>query len=192
MSRSCTWAAVLVLALSALASAAGTTPVLFRVISMGGNVYRYVYTLTNNGSLPGGAPLQLFDIYFDSSLYQSASLTIVTPPSLQAQWNEIIFHPAPGLPAAYDVLTLAGGLPVGATISGFSVQFTWLGTGVPGSQPFEIFDPNTFLSLQSGQTISDTTPIPAASPFSLGLMGIALAVAACLQARSRNEAVRES
>jgi len=186
MSRSCMWATALVLGLSAHAMAVGPTiPVRYRVVSMGGNVYRYIYTLTNNGSLPGGGPLQLFDIYFDSSLYQFSSLVVVTPGSFSAQWSQLILPPVPGVPSAYDVLSLTGGLPAGSTVSGFSVQFTWLGAGSPGSQPFEVFDPVSFLSLQRGQTVLDSVPVPAASDLTMGLMGIALAVSACLQVRSQ-------
>src|SRR5690349_2660222 len=106
---------------------------------MGGNVYRYIYTITNSGPVGAGAPVQLFDILFDTSRYQQSSLQIVTPSTLQLAWSETLLGALPGVPAAYDVLALHGGIPAGNTVSGFAVQFTWLGPGLPGPQPFQIY-----------------------------------------------------
>lgn len=157
---------------------AGTITVHYNLTSLGGNVYRYVYSITNNGSLGSGAPVQLFDILFDPSLYRETSLQIATPSSLQSQWSEQLLVSLPGVPAAYDALALRGGILAGSTISGFSVQFTWLGSGVPGSQPFQVFNPSTFQLLQTGQTAGDTPPLgaPAASTLSMILIGVGLAL----------------
>ena len=48
---------------------------------------------------------------------------------------------------------------VDALQGGFAVQFTWLGAGTPGAQPFEIVDPDTFQTLESGSTT--VVPLPA-------------------------------
>jgi len=100
-------------------------------------------------------------------------------------WSQQLFVSLPGVPAAYDAFALHGGIPAGTTVSGFSVQFTWLGPGLPGSQTFQVFDPITFLSVQIGQTFSPAAPVPAASTWSLTAIGLGLGLAAALQARSR-------
>jgi hypothetical protein len=163
---------------------AATISIQYTVTPLGGNLYRYVYTISNNGSLGSGVNVQFFDIYFDASLYQSGSLHIVSPPSIQAQWSELVFSPISGVPAAYDVLSLSGGIPTGSSVSGFAVEFRWLGAGVPGAQPFEVFDPVTFLSLQKGTTTPPAS-VPAASPESLSVLALALGIAGAIQAKRR-------
>jgi hypothetical protein len=171
---------------------AGTISIDYSLVPLGGNVYRYVYTITNNGSLGNATRVQLFDILFDPSLYQEPSLQIVTPASLQTQWSELLLKSVPGVSAAYDALALQGGIPVGSTVSGFSVQFVWLGSGVPGTQPFQIFDPNTFQLLQTGQTTTPSSPVaaPAASTFSLILLAVGLALTGGCQVYIYNRRVR--
>jgi hypothetical protein len=171
--------------LAAAQTAAAAISIQYTVVPVGGNVYRYVYSLTNSAGSPA---VQLFDILFDTSQYQESSLTIVTPPPLNAQWQQQILHSvAPSIPAAYDALSLSGGIPAGSTVTGFAVQFTWLGTGTPGPQPFQVFDSSTFALLQSGTTAAaaQVVGVPGASPFSLGILGIALAIAAAVQKQLR-------
>ena len=146
--------------------------------------YRYVYSITNNAAT-GSAAIQLFDILFDTSLYQESSLQIVTPAPLHTQWSEQLLSSAPSVPAAYDALSLTGGIAAGSTVTGFSVQFTWLGTGTPGPQPFQVFDPNTFAVLQSGVTSTLPVGVPAASTLTLFLLGVGLSLAAAFQMRER-------
>jgi hypothetical protein len=119
-----------------------------------GNTYIYTYSVTNNG--PTATQIDL-DIYFDPSLYQQSSLTILTPnpctgnctPSLS--WSQEILDsvnpPATYQDfAAFDAESPAGGIPVGNTVSGFEVEFTWLGaTGtLPGIQPFDVYEPPSY------------------------------------------------
>lgn len=175
--RLCKFTPSVILLLSTQAFAAGTTSIQYSLVSLGGNAYRYIYSITNNGS--SGAPVQLFDILFDTSLYQESSLQIVTPSSLHSQWSEVLLAGVPpAIPAAYDALALQGGVAAGTTVTGFSVQFTWLGPGVPGAQPFQIYDPQTFQLTQSGQTSSSSSvSVPAASTLSLILLGVGLVLA---------------
>jgi len=147
--------------LCGLISPAHATSVQSNLVASGGDDYRYVYSITNDGSLGSGVPLQLFDVLFDPAQYLESSLTITTPPSLSGNWNQIFLASSPGVPAEYDALALAGGIADGATIAGFSVDFKWIGTGTPGVQPYEIYDPNTFALLEQGVTASPV-PVPAA------------------------------
>ena len=48
---------------------------------------------------------------------------------------------------------------------GFSVEFGWIGTGVPGPQPFDLFDAD-LNTLASGDTIN----VPAMGPATLTLV----------------------
>jgi hypothetical protein len=170
------------LLLVAAQAASGAVSIQYDVVQVSGNVYRYVYSITNSGN--SASPVRLFDILFDTSLYQESSLQIVTPNPLHTQWSEQLLASAPAVPAAYDALSLTGGIPPGTTVTGFSVQFTWLGSGTPGNQPFQIFDPNTFAILQTGTT-GVPLPVPAASTLALSLVGIGLSISAALQLRDR-------
>ena len=126
--------------------------------SLGGTSYRYTYTVTNNGTT-GGA-VQLFDVFFDPDLYDEDSLTIVTPNPPSSSWDQIILASGISVPAAYDALALAGGIPISSSVTGFKVQFLWLGTGAPGAQGFAIFDPDTFDTIETGTTT--VVPLPGA------------------------------
>jgi len=173
--RSCKLGACVTLLLS-FQAVGSTISIQYSLSPLGGNVYSYIYSVTNDGSLPGGAPVRLFDVLFDPNLYQESSLLIVTPSGLQAQWSEhFLASVPPSIPAFFDVYTSGGGIPSGHTVTGFAVQFTWLGSGVPGSQPFEIYDPTTFQMLQSGNTFDGTS---APEPSSFGMMALAIAYAA--------------
>jgi len=164
--RSCVLCAGIGLLLSNQA-VANTVVFGYSLTGLGSNVYRYDYSIYNNGSLGAGVPIQLFDILFDTGLYLDSSLLIVTPAPLQSQWSETWLSQLPQLPAAYDVLALGGGIPVGSWVSGFAVQFTWLGPGLPGSQPFRIYSPQTFEVLQTGNTSPE--------PSFFGALGLSLA-----------------
>ncbi|TNF34651.1 MAG: hypothetical protein EP315_06935, partial [Gammaproteobacteria bacterium] len=144
----------------------------YQLTSLGGDNYRYDYTINNDGSLGSGIAVELMDIYFDPALYLESSLLITTPAPLNLDWDENLLGSAPLVPAAYDLYALAGGVADGATLSGFSIEFTWLGgvTG-PGSQDFEIYDPFTFELLEVGATT--VVPVPAAAWLMLsGLLGL--------------------
>lgn len=147
--------AFLAVALLAAAPARATT-VGYELSSFGGGSYRYVYTVTNDGSL--GGSLGGFDPFFDPSLILESSLIIATPPALAVQWSELILASGVLVPAAYDALALSGGIPNGGSASGFAVDFTWIGAGTPGAQAFEIFDPDTFAVLEAGFTTAVPEP----------------------------------
>ena len=44
---------------------------------------------------------------------------------------------------------------VGQSVEGFTVSFDWLGTGLPGSQPFEIINPLDSQTIDSGNTVPE-------------------------------------
>lgn len=163
--------------LFAITQSALAINITYSLTSLGGNNYRYQYALFNNGSLGAGVAVGGFDIAFDPASYSEPSLTIVTPAALQADWSEQIIPSFPSVPALYDVLALSGGLADGATLSGFAVEFEWLGAGLPGAQSFEIFDPITFAVLETGSTVAadGPGPTPAPEPTTTALIAAALA-----------------
>lgn len=155
----------------------------YSLVSLGGNSYEYIYSITNSSG--SGPAVQLFDILFDTSVY--SSLQILTPASLTVDWEEAILNPIPpAFPLSYTARARAVsiGIPAGSTLTGFTVQFTWTGTGTPGAQPFVIYDRSTLAVLQTGTTTQPQT-IPATSTLSLALLGVALSAAALYQSRMR-------
>jgi hypothetical protein len=145
----------------------------YGVTNLGSGEYLYDYSIFNDGSLGAGVPIQLLDISFDSAMYQGPSIVTPNPPA--SQWSQMILNSVGRVPMAYDVLALDGGIPVGSTVSGFAVQFDWLGQGLPGPQQFQIYDSGTFALLQSGETTSNG---PAPEPSTFGMLAIVLAYGA--------------
>lgn len=143
------------LGMLALVFAAQTTSaaiIHYELTAIGGSNYRYDYTVTNDGSLGAGVAIESFAILFDPALYDETSLTIVTADPPASDWDELILGSGLGVDAAYDAFALAGGIGVGESVSGFAVEFAWLGAGTPGAQAFEIYDPDTFDLIQVGST----------------------------------------
>jgi hypothetical protein len=152
-----------------LAQSVNASTITYDLQDLGANSYRYSYTINNDGSLPGGSAIQLFDILFDPALYQETSLTLKSDLALNANWSQQFLASAPGVPVAFDVLAIGAGLTNGSSISGFAVDFSWLGAGLPSSQGFEIYDASNFNLLESGIT----TPLLASVPLP-GAMSLVL------------------
>ena len=153
---------ITLLVLSGFSASSQAISISYDLIANGGNDYRYEYTVTNDGSLGAGIAVGLFDISFDTNLYQETSLSISSPGAITASWDEAILASGPSIPAVYDAFSSSAGISDGASSSSFTVAFTWTG-GVqgPGSQTFEIFDPVNFTLLETGTTIS-AVPAPGA------------------------------
>ncbi len=79
------------------------------------------------------AEREAFSILFDPSLYIALD---PTPPGM-TDWDILVLQPSAGLPSAgrYEPLALTAGA---STAGMFSITFTWLGMGVPGSQQYEL------------------------------------------------------
>lgn len=141
---------------SAVAFGALSTEIRYEVAELGSGKWRYSYDVTN---ISLTQEIREFTIWFDYELYKN--LATQTPEPLKSSWDEIVIQPEPVLQddGFYDALTLTSGIGQGQTVSGFSVSFDWLGTGQPGSQFYEIIDPATFETLDSGWTIPEPTTL---------------------------------
>jgi hypothetical protein len=148
----------------------------YDVTNVSGSTWRYDYTVTNNTLASG---LSQFTIWFALNLYES--LAIVASP---ASWDSIVAQPDPILPddGFFDSLSLGLPLALDASASGFSLSFTWLGTGTPGAQAFDFIDAATFEPVESGNTVRRVIPDPDPDPTPVPEPAIALLFAAGLAA----------
>jgi len=142
----------LLAAVALYGSRAEAVVIRYDVVPLGGQTYQYVYTVENSAA-PGAAPVRLFDVSFDPDLYEVVSLVSTTPAPLSNDWSQNFLSAVPGVATTYDVSATGGGVGVGQSASGFSVRFLWLGEGLPGDQPFEIYDASTFARIGQGVTV---------------------------------------
>jgi hypothetical protein len=105
-----------------------------------------------------------FTVLFDYSLYSKLE---DPPPSVNADWDPLVLQPDLGLPAdgTYDALALVDNASLA---NSFTLSFVWLGSGTPGSQPFDVYDPD-FQIIEEGRTTSGAAAIP--EPATLLLLG---------------------
>jgi len=113
-------------------------------VTPGVDLWEYTYSIsgfdfqTNQG----------FSVFFDDQLYGN----LQNPrPSSSPDWSVITVQPDVILhdPGFLDALALTNSP---STVVPFQVDFVWLGQGVPGSQPFYIYD-STFTPISSGSSV---------------------------------------
>ena len=132
-------------------------------VVVGENLYRYNYSISEF-SHPAGFG---FSVLFSPTLY---TLLQSPPPSVGPDWDIISLQPDTGLPddGLYDALAL---VESPSPLSGFSVEFVWLGSGTPGSQPFVLYD-QSFSIIETGQTTAIPEP-SVATLLALSLVALA-------------------
>ncbi|WP_298408096.1 hypothetical protein [Janthinobacterium sp.] len=135
-------------------SAAHAASIGYTATSLGGTQWRYDYTVSNTTL---AVPIAEFTLFF--SVGQHAMLHDI---STAPDWDVLLVQPDPAIPASgyLDALALAGGIHPGATATGFSVTFDYLGAGSPGAQPFSILDPVSFIELETGITQAAAVALP--------------------------------
>lgn len=174
--------------LASTLSVAGPVTIDYDLTALGApGRYEYRYTITNVSLV---APLSWFSVDFDTALYDESSL-LITSAGL-GDWSEQILGSVLANPAQYDAFKGVGaGLAIGDTETGFTVEFTWLGAGTPGSQAFTVYDPVTFNVLDTGVTTAVGVPPPPPppglpEPSSVALVLLALCGAATARRHARS------
>ncbi|WP_230538207.1 hypothetical protein [Janthinobacterium sp. FW305-129] len=135
--------------------AARATSIGYTATSLGGTQWRYDYTVSNTTL---AVPIAEFTLFFSEGTYANLQNVSMAP-----GWDVLLVQPDPAIPAGgyFDALALLGGIAPGATATGFSVTFDYLGAGSPGAQPFSILDPVSFTELDAGFTQAAAVPLPA-------------------------------
>jgi len=173
---------LLVAILASLALPSFATRVEYSLDNLGGGSWRYNYTVLAE---VGDPAVEEFTIYFDA-LVTSDLMVFASP----ASWDSIVVQPEPILPADgyFDSLAVSGLSPL-QSAGGFSVNFTYLGIGTPGSQRFDVIDPSTFETLVSGftQVAGDVDPpVDVPEPHSGALIALGLACVAIAKRRRQS------
>lgn len=169
----------LVLALLLAASAASADTIEYTVENIVGDRWQYNYTLVNNGP----TAFDEFTVFFDVDLYDN--LAVVASP---LGWDSFVAQPDLNLPADgfFDSLGFLA-VASGATVTGFSVAFDFLGQGTPGAQFFEMLDFASFQVIADGLTTLAVPPTPVPVPSTLGLFALGLAGVLMRRRRSRRQ-----
>lgn len=167
--RSCAQACVLGLWLTT--GAASAQPVQFVAVDIvdaqpGVDLWRYDYV--SSGAL---GEFEGFTLLFDRNAY--AGLSLVAPPPAGA-FDAAVAQPNIGL-SVDGLLSLTAQRSIGAGEAfSFSVRFARLGTGTPGSQPFERYADDLHIT---GSGVTSAVPEPATIALLLaGLVAVGLRV----------------
>jgi len=137
-------------------------------VTRGEDLWRYDYIVAGHPFVAS----EFFDIYFDPLLYG----TVQALPGPNSDWNaRILQQPTPGNFPPFDVgmfdaVALAGNASLA---DAFSVNFVYLGSGVPGSQRFDLFGANSNV-LESGFTTPPVSSIPEPCTILLAALGLAV------------------
>ncbi len=153
-------AAGLVLAVASTGAAAGVT---YEVVDIADPVGA-PDTVRINYRIDTGTPAWYgYTLYFDPALYAGLEA------DAGASWFATIAQPDPAapLPGLVNLLALQD-IAAGAE---FSVLSTWLGTGRPGAQPYELFD-DTFNIVGGG--VTQAVPEPASATLLIAGLAVLL------------------
>jgi hypothetical protein len=159
------FALALLIALVIAGGPAHAASIIYAATPLGGASWRYDYLVANDSL---AQTIDEITVYFDVGLHEN--LAVAESP---AGWDSLVVQPDAGLPddGFLDALALDAGIAPGGFLGGFAVTFTWLGTGEPGAQLFEVVDPNEFTVIEAGMT----APVPL--PGAAALLGTAMLLA---------------
>lgn len=164
---------------------AAASPIFYEVQSLGGDQWRYSYTV-GNGT---GAPIESFRIYFQFGLFEFQLTEVELFPGFFAEevdpdsysgpagWEVFVAPPDSILGVNengfFDALAEVNALAPDELLGGFSIDFQFLGANSPGSQFFELLDALGTTVLGSGFT-QPMTAIDVPEPGTLGLLAAGL------------------
>ena len=169
---------VFVLFLAGIVFGGLKTEIWYQTSELDAGRWQYDYQVSN---ISLTETIEEFTIWFEFGLYENLAIETSDPPA--NNWSEIVIQPEPVLQddGAYDAKTLGLGIGIGQVVTGFSVSFDWLGDAVmPGSQFYEIIDPTTYETVDSGWTIPEPATL-----LLLGLGGLILRRINCGVRRGR-------
>lgn len=134
----------------------------FQASSLGGNTFRYTYSISGFTFQAN----QELDIFFDPLVYDT-----LFNGKASSDFNLLLFQPnnPPGTPGDYSATALVNNPSLAGP---FSVDFTLKPGGQPGPQPFTIFDQN-FTPITSGFTTPQGVGVvPEPASLSLAFAGL--------------------
>jgi hypothetical protein len=153
----------------------------FDTTNKGGDVWQYSYSVSD---FAFGANQALF-IDFDSNLYSDLQDTTPliqdTSPTPQPVWFTTTFPTSVATPGNVGDLPpgsfVAVSLVDGASLATpFTMTFTWLGSGTPGSQPFTVYQLDGDLNVVDVLASGATSAVPEPATLALTATGLAFAV----------------
>jgi len=178
------------LASSLLIAHSANAQVSYTATDISGSTWEYNYTITNNL----GVNLTEFTTFFTQGLYTNLDV-LSAPSNWEGGGGALAIDPDPSIPADgfFDAEASDAGLAPGASQSGFSVEFTYLGTGTPGAQLFNFVDSSSFATLEAGNTTlsSGSVSVPEIDPASwTAAMTLLLGTLALLRGRKTARGAR--
>jgi hypothetical protein len=150
------------------ASPARSAVINYSMQALGGNTYRNTYKVSAEF---GEAPIREFTIFFYVDEFSNLAAGAAPP-----GWDVLAIQPDPSITGAgfFDALALGGGIVYGAPQGGFSITYS---APFPSrSQPFDVVDPASFVTISSGATTTiPAVPEPGRLPMLLlGMAGLLL------------------
>lgn len=127
-------------------AAAPSSEILYRVTNTRGSIWRYDYTLVSRASNPSNSAIVLFETFFPYGSAQNIGAGLLQAASGWRAAARDPIAPVPGEPVppweradgVYQAQAMrpAKALRPGQSLSGFSVEFEWLGPQPPAEQDY--------------------------------------------------------
>jgi hypothetical protein len=162
-----TVAVVMLLLLTSISARA--TTISYDLTSLGGNIWQYNYTVTNDSM---SEPITEFWIRYDYGLYDVLQIESAVTGWAQ-QSSDPLFSGTGPQDGYYFAIASGPGIADGDSVGGFSVSFVYYGIGdfaTPGEQWFDVYTNQVYVD--SGWTIASVSPVPEPAVFILLCSGI--------------------